>query len=402
MEVDIRFGIDNLFATDPPSYGRQVSTSVNSGTGQTLKSVTTARPARLRGLHGELCARRVDKLVQRDGAGGESGRPLSSCLEGSRGRAATLEAITRGPCSCWPNGPHRATSTRDGDGKRLRSVFGAFDPEGTSHHQAANWAAPRGGQSQCWPRSAAHPQSWQRRGRERVLGRAGWLKARGQLRLSATRADGARSHAEIPSEGLAPTGRDTIDLSAGTNVAPAGFVRIASRASFRPRSGSLSGMIEHARPSLTRALVMTRSENRRQIKRGRYRCAVNTTTGREVRPMQICANTGASFAIEPCRAALDVGGKYRHFDSSIRMHRVNRKSRSRPAQSHVYAVLTRTTREGRTRCRRSASRTRANSAAVLLVKYEEREPDSEPHAGARRSAAEKWVVSQWIRSRATF
>lgn len=174
-------------------------------------------------------------------------------------------------------------------------------------------------------------------------------------------------------------------------------------------------MIERARPRLTRALVYDVVEDKSLASQTRTNTAAlfNTTNSDLVSVLiqvQICANTGVAFRqLEPLSVLhYDVGEQIiEHFDF------VDPDAPSFDQQVAEYGqrkitfllYLNEDYTGGETELPKIAisHKGQAGGGLFFVNIRDNEEPDLRTlHAGRAPIRGEKWVVSQWIRSRATF
>ena len=248
----------------------------------------------------------------------------------------------------------------------------------------------------------------------------GWPKARGQLRvLSADRELAAHDlHAENPDRKLWRRLADTIDLNRWHQPSPG--VNLCESPLVRHLPGLVSRdvcqwMIEHARPRLTRALVYDAVEDKSTANQTRTNTVAlfNVTNSDLVSVLiqvQICANTGVSFRqLEPLSVLhYDVGEQIiEHFDFVDPDAPTFDQQVAEYGQRKITFLLylNEDYAGGETELPKiGISHKGQLGGGFYFVNIRGNdEPDLRTlHAGRPPIRGEKWVVSQWVRSRATF
>ena len=311
-------------------------------------------------------------------------------------------------------------------GKRLLVGFQApFEPrQGTELIiKAANLGgAAAAGQLAVLAAIGMHiPQSWQTALAAIVFSaELGWPKARGQLRvLSADRELATHDvHAENPDPKLWRRLADTIDLNRWHQPSPG--VNLCESPLVRHLPGLVSRdvcqwMIEHARPRLTRALVYDAVEDKSTANQTRTNTVAlfNVTNSDLVSVLiqvQICANTGVSFRqLEPLSVLhYDVGEQIiEHFDFVDPDAPTFDQQVAEYGQRKITFLLylNEDYTGGETEMPKiGISHKGQLGGGFFFVNIRGNdEPDLRTlHAGRPPIRGEKWVVSQWVRSRATF
>jgi prolyl 4-hydroxylase len=248
----------------------------------------------------------------------------------------------------------------------------------------------------------------------------GWPKARGQLRvLSADRDLAAQDlHAENPDPKLWRRLADAIDLNRWHQPSPG--VNLCESPVVRHLPGLVSRdvcqwMIEHARPRLTRALVYDAVEDKSTANQTRTNTVAlfNVTNSDLVSVLiqvQICANTGASFRqLEPLSVLhYEVGEQIiEHFDFVDPDAPTFNQQVAEYGQRRITFLLylNEDYTGGETELPKlGISHKGQLGGGFFFVNIQGNdEPDLRTlHAGRPPIRGEKWVVSQWVRSRATF
>jgi prolyl 4-hydroxylase len=265
------------------------------------------------------------------------------------------------------------------------------------------------------------PQSWQTALAAIVFSaELGWPRARGQLRvLSSDRERAAHDlHTDNPDPKLWRRLADAIDLnrwhqpSPGVNVCESPLVRhlpgLVSRDVCR-------WMIEHARPRLTRALVYDAVEDKSTANQTRTNTVAlfNVTNSDLVSVLiqvQICANTGTSFRqLEPLSVLhYDIGEQIiEHFDFVDPDAPTFDQQVAEYGQRRITFLLYLNDdyTGGETELPKiGISHKGQLGGGFFFVNILGNDvPDLRTlHAARPPIRGEKWVVSQWIRSRATF
>jgi prolyl 4-hydroxylase len=249
----------------------------------------------------------------------------------------------------------------------------------------------------------------------------GWLRARGQLRvLSADRELAAQDlHADNPDPTLWRRLANTIDLnrwhqpsSSGVTLCESPLVRHLPSLVSRE---VCQWMIERARPRLTRALVYDAVEDKSTANQTRTNTVAlfNTTNADLVSVLiqvQICANTGVSFRqLEPLSVLhYDIGEQIiEHFDFVDPDAPTFDQQVAEYGQRKITFLLYLNDdyTGGETELPKIGVAHKGNLGGGLYfvnIRGND-EPDLRTlHAGRPPIRGEKWVVSQWVRSRATF
>lgn len=265
------------------------------------------------------------------------------------------------------------------------------------------------------------PQSWQTALAAIVFAaELGSPRARGQLRVLATdRELAARDlDTENPDPKLWRRLADTIDLKRWHQPSPGVTLCESPVVRHIPNlipTHVCAWMIEHARPRLTRALVYDAVEDKSTANQTRTNTVAlfNTTNSDLVSVLiqvQICANTGVSFRqLEPLSVLhYDVGEQIiEHFDF------VDPDAPTFDQQVAEYGqriltfllYLNEDYTGGETEMPKiGISHKGQLGGGFYFVNIQGNdEPDLRTlHAGRPPIRGEKWVVSQWVRSRATF
>lgn len=265
------------------------------------------------------------------------------------------------------------------------------------------------------------PQSWQTALAAIVFAaELGSPRARGQLRVLATdRELAARDlDTESPDPKLWRRLADTIDLKRWHQPSPGVTLCESPVVRHIPNlipTHVCAWMIEHARPRLTRALVYDAVEDKSTANQTRTNTVAlfNTTNSDLVSVLiqvQICANTGVSFRqLEPLSVLhYDVGEQIiEHFDF------VDPDAPTFDQQVAEYGqriltfllYLNEDYTGGETEMPKiGISHKGQLGGGFYFVNIQGNdEPDLRTlHAGRPPIRGEKWVVSQWVRSRATF
>jgi prolyl 4-hydroxylase len=265
-------------------------------------------------------------------------------------------------------------------------------------------------------------QSWQTALAAMVFSaELGWPRARGQLRVLAEDRELARHdlHADDPDAKLWRRLADTIDLNRWQRPSPA--VTLCDSPLVRHLPGLVSPdvcqwMIERARPRLTRALVYDAVEDKSTANQTRTNTAAlfNVTNSDLVSVLiqvQICANTGVSFRqLEPLSVLhYEVGEQIiEHFDFVDPEAPATFDQQVGEYGQRILTFLLYLNEDytgGETELPKIgiAHKGQLGGGFFFVNTRGNDEPDLRTlHAGRPPIRGEKWVVSQWVRARATF